>query len=53
MVNKLDLWVKNGLKNIYFFVHQNEEVESPALTAYFINKLNDRIKANIKIPTIP
>ncbi|HAF30669.1 MAG TPA: DUF72 domain-containing protein [Bacteroidales bacterium] len=52
-VNKLDLWVKNGLKNIYFFVHQNEEVESPALSAYFINKLNDRIGANIKIPTIP
>ena len=39
-VNRLQKWESQGLKNIHFFVHQNLELESPLLSAYFIEKLN-------------
>ncbi len=41
---------KHGLSEIYFFVHQNVEKESPMLSAYFIEKLNKKIGTNLKIP---
>ena len=52
-VDRLEKWVDQGLKNIYFFVHQNLEKESPTLSAYFINKINERLGTNLKPPTVP
>ncbi|KOH44193.1 DUF72 domain-containing protein [Sunxiuqinia dokdonensis] len=52
-VDRLEHWVGLGLKNIYFFVHQNLEKESPTLSAYFINKINERLGTNLKPPTLP
>ena len=49
-VLRLSEWVDLGLRNIHFFVHQNLEVESPLLAAYFINKLNATLGTNLKIP---
>ncbi|CAN5134718.1 hypothetical protein BH23BAC2_BH23BAC2_06970 [soil metagenome] len=43
-------WSRLGLQNFYFFVHQNIEKESPFLAAYFIDKLNKKLKTKIKIP---
>ncbi len=52
-VIRLKEWVDEGLQNIYFFVHQNIEKESPLLSAYFIKKLNDTFGTNLNIPQIP
>lgn len=49
-VERLFDWKEKGLKNIHFFVHQNMEVESPLLSAYFIAKLNKRLGCNLDIP---
>ncbi len=49
-IDRIVEWEKNGLKNLYFFVHQNIEVESPLLSAYFINKLNTALGVNLKTP---
>ncbi|WP_340198646.1 DUF72 domain-containing protein [Ascidiimonas sp. W6] len=49
-VDRLESWVNMGLGKIHFFIHQNLEVESPLLAAYFIKKLNDRLGTNLKIP---
>ncbi|AGA78346.1 DUF72 domain-containing protein [Echinicola vietnamensis] len=43
-------WRKQGLKKLYFFVHQNVEKESPLLSAYFIKKLNKQFGLSLKIP---
>ena len=43
-------WKKKGLKQLYFFVHQNVEKESPLLSAYFIEKLNKKIGTDLQIP---
>ncbi len=49
-VQKLEKWVAVGLSDIHFFVHQNLEVESPLLSAYFIEKLNMVLGTQLPIP---
>lgn len=49
-VERLSQWKAQGIEEINFFVHQNIEKESPLLSAYFIQKLNDAIGTNLKIP---
>ncbi len=49
-VDKLYDWKLKGLKNIHFFVHQNMELESPLLSAVFIDKLNKKLGGDLKIP---
>ena len=49
-VDRIAVWKKAGLQNLYFFVHQNIEKESPLLSAYFIEKLNKKIKSKLTPP---
>ena len=49
-VVRLKSWVDAGINDIYLFVHQNEEVESPKLAAYFIRKLNAALGIDLKVP---
>ncbi|UOB17622.1 DUF72 domain-containing protein [Abyssalbus ytuae] len=49
-VNRIEEWKRKGLKHLHFFVHQNMEVESPFLSAYFIKNLNKIIEDQVKIP---
>jgi uncharacterized protein YecE (DUF72 family) len=52
-IERIAKWKKEGLKNLYFFVHQNHELESPLLSAYFIEKLNKKLGVNIHVPEKP
>ncbi len=52
-VTRIKKWQKEGLKELHFFVHQNIEVSSPLLSAYFIEKLNKELKTYLKIPEKP
>ncbi len=49
-VERVGEWIKSGLENLYFFVHQNIEKESPLLSAYFIQKLNEKYSLNVRGP---
>jgi uncharacterized protein YecE (DUF72 family) len=49
-IGRISKWKKAGLQRLFFFVHQNEEQESPALAAHFIERLNKKIGANLPIP---
>lgn len=49
-VERLSSWNSMGLENIHFFVHQNLEVESPLLSAHFIQKLNPKLDCKLTIP---
>ena len=51
-INRLGVWVELGLRDIYFFVHQNIEKESPLLSAYFIDKINMTFNLNLKKPVL-
>lgn len=52
-VGRLETWVGQGLRRIHFFVHQNDEVASPALSAHFIRKLNKSLGVNLHVPELP
>ncbi|MBW2960719.1 DUF72 domain-containing protein [Mesonia aestuariivivens] len=49
-VDRIEQWHQLGLKNLYFFVHQNLEEASPLLSAHFIEQLNHRFNLSITIP---
>lgn len=46
----LTKWKKEGLQNLYFFVHQNIEKASPLLSAYFIEKMNKEWNTDLQVP---
>ena len=50
-IERIKKWRKEGLEKLYFFVHQNTELESPLLATYFIEKLNKELKLDLKVPT--
>jgi len=52
-VNRIEIWIKQGLKTLYFFVHQNHEQASPLLSKYFIEQLNARLSVKLKVPNLP
>lgn len=49
-VERVADWKKQGLSELYFFVHQNIEKESPLLSAYFIKKLNNKLSMGLQVP---
>jgi uncharacterized protein YecE (DUF72 family) len=49
-VERLAGWIETGLENLYFFIHQNIEKESPLLAAHFIKKLNQRCGLKVRGP---
>lgn len=49
-VERIAKWKKQGMRTLYFFVHQNVEKESPLLAAHFIEKLNKKIGTKVAIP---
>ena len=51
-VDRLAEWVQGGLRKIYFFIHQNIELASPLLAAYFIEKLNQRLGTQLAVPKL-
>ncbi|WP_297795847.1 DUF72 domain-containing protein [uncultured Eudoraea sp.] len=51
-VERLWYWHKLGLENIHFFIHQNMELESPLLAAFFIEKINAKFKTKLNVPIL-
>jgi uncharacterized protein YecE (DUF72 family) len=49
-IGRISKWKKAGLQKLLFFVHQNDEQESPALASHFIERLNNKIGAALPIP---
>ena len=49
-VNRMKLWIDSGIETIYFFIHNHEELNSPELCKYTIQKLNAATGLNLKGP---
>lgn len=39
-VQRIKSWIQQGIHEVFFFMHQNEEVNSPELCRYFIQQMN-------------
>lgn len=48
---RIKKWQSEGLQQLYFFIHQNIELESPLLSAYFIKKMNEQLGTSLTVPT--
>lgn len=51
-VERIGSWVKQGLKSIYFFLHQHNEKDTPILADYAIRKFNEQLKLSLEAPKI-
>jgi uncharacterized protein YecE (DUF72 family) len=51
-VQRIKLWVDQGLQQLYFIVHMDEELYSPELTIYFADKLYAATGIQIQKPTL-
>ena len=49
-VTRLKSWLDNGLKSLYFYMHQHEEQYSPVLCDYFIDQMNKKCGLKLKRP---
>jgi uncharacterized protein YecE (DUF72 family) len=49
-VQRIKSWMEQGIKTVYFFMHQHEEIYSPALAQYVIQQLNKHCGTNIPEP---
>lgn len=49
-VERIVQWKDLGLKQLYYFVHQNIEKSSPLFSAYLIEKLNKRLDLGLHVP---
>lgn len=49
-LERIKLWSDQGIRDIYFFVHQNLEKASPLLSAHLIKKLNSEMGYDLHVP---
>ncbi|MEM6815315.1 MAG: DUF72 domain-containing protein [Bacteroidota bacterium] len=51
-LKRIKKWSKHGMENLYFFIHQNLEKESPVLSAYLITNLNKELGLDLALPSL-
>ncbi|MGC3967780.1 MAG: DUF72 domain-containing protein [Pirellulales bacterium] len=49
-IERISDWKEAGLRKLLFFVHEHDEHQSPALAAYFIERLNKKIGTELRVP---
>jgi len=49
-IDRLATWRDAGMREIYFFVHQNVDINVPHYAAYFIKKLNKKLETDLHVP---
>lgn len=49
-IDHIGRWREAGLQQLYFFIHQNVEVESPLLATHFIAKLKSDLGIEVRGP---
>lgn len=49
-VNRLQQWCARGLEEIYFFLHQHDEKDTPILADYTIKRLNEALNIKLESP---
>lgn len=49
-IERIAQWKKKGIKTVYFYMHQHEELYSPELAKYLIEQLNNKLNLAIPVP---
>ncbi|HVF46974.1 MAG TPA: DUF72 domain-containing protein [Pyrinomonadaceae bacterium] len=51
-IERIAAWKAAGLSRLFFFLHQNVDINTVVYAKYFIPKLNERIGTNVHVPEI-
>lgn len=51
-IPRIESWKNNGVQNIYFFMHQEDEAHTPVLVDYFAKKLNEKMGLDLPVLNI-
>ena len=51
-VERIKKWMDKGLKEIYFFIHNHVELNSPELCKYAIEQFNKKCGTTVKVPEL-
>lgn len=51
-VGRLEHWSEQGVHDVAFFFHQTQHLETPVLTRYLIEQLNERMQCQLKVPVV-
>jgi uncharacterized protein YecE (DUF72 family) len=49
-VDRIRIWLDQGLEKLYLFMHQHDEIHSPELSKYVIERINKVCGLNIREP---
>lgn len=49
-VDRIRLWLEQGLRSLYFFMHQPSRVAAPVLNKYLVEKLNEVCHLQLPVP---
>ncbi len=49
-VSRIKVWLDEGIEEVYFFMHLEEEAFFPELSTYMIEKINNDCGLDIKVP---
>lgn len=49
-VQCLKSWISQGVQDIYFLLHQPNNILTPEITAYFVHKMNRELSLSLKYP---
>jgi uncharacterized protein YecE (DUF72 family) len=49
-INRIQHWLKNGMEEVYFFMHMHDEATSPELTVYLADKINAALNIQVIKP---
>lgn len=51
-IERMGAWVKAGIHEIYFMMHQHDESNTPIISRHMITKMNERLGTHIRVPTL-
>jgi uncharacterized protein YecE (DUF72 family) len=49
-MNRIKYWLDHNMEELYFFMHMHDEVKSPELTVYLVDKLNSTCGLHLQKP---
>ncbi|MDP4237134.1 MAG: DUF72 domain-containing protein, partial [Bacteroidota bacterium] len=51
-INRIDKWLKAGIQDIYFMMHQHNEAKTPVISEYMIKKVNKKCGITLPVPKL-
>ncbi|MEP7258060.1 MAG: DUF72 domain-containing protein, partial [Flavitalea sp.] len=51
-VDRIHEWIEKGLREIYFFIHNHEERNTPVIAQYAIEQFNKKCRLSLKVPRL-